>query len=269
MVAGVCGGLAGYFDVNPAYFRVGFVVLALLGGAGILIYGAALLVIPEDGEKDSIATQILRDHRRQPLALIALAVVAVAGLALLSHATLWPDGDAAWVLLLIAGGIILWTQRREGDGRPRILRTGLIALGSVLALVLVLGAVFATVSGVHVSRGVGERNYHPESYLGLQRQYKLGVGSLEIDLKDVKFPPGVTRVVADVGVGHIVIIVPKNVSVRADATARFGEVNVFDRRAEGRHSKLTAESLAGGANPRLFIHAHVGSGQVEIRRALG
>ena len=36
MVAGVCGGLGRYFDVNPAFYRVGFVVLALLGGAGIL-----------------------------------------------------------------------------------------------------------------------------------------------------------------------------------------------------------------------------------------
>ena len=34
MVAGVCGGLGRYFDVNPTFYRVGFVVLALLGGAG-------------------------------------------------------------------------------------------------------------------------------------------------------------------------------------------------------------------------------------------
>src|SRR2546426_7134093 len=43
MLAGVCGGLARYFDLNPAFYRVGFVVLTLLGGAGVLIYIAAAL----------------------------------------------------------------------------------------------------------------------------------------------------------------------------------------------------------------------------------
>ena len=54
MLAGVCGGLGRYFDVNPLFYRVGFVVLTLLGGAGALIYGASLLVIPVEGEQDSI-----------------------------------------------------------------------------------------------------------------------------------------------------------------------------------------------------------------------
>ena len=34
MLAGVSGGLASYFEIHPAFFRVGFVVLTLLGGAG-------------------------------------------------------------------------------------------------------------------------------------------------------------------------------------------------------------------------------------------
>ena len=51
MVAGVSGGLGRYFDVNPVLYRVGFVVLALLGGAGILIYLAAALVIPDEGQE--------------------------------------------------------------------------------------------------------------------------------------------------------------------------------------------------------------------------
>ena len=34
MLAGVSGGLGRYFDLNPAVFRLGFVVLTLLGGAG-------------------------------------------------------------------------------------------------------------------------------------------------------------------------------------------------------------------------------------------
>src|SRR6187200_3750560 len=111
MVAGVSGGLARYFEIHPAVFRVGFVVLTLLGGAGILIYLAAWLVIPDEGKDDSIATAALRNRRDRPWPLIGLGLLAVAGAILLSRATLWPDGDAWW-LFLIAGAVILWVTRK-------------------------------------------------------------------------------------------------------------------------------------------------------------
>jgi phage shock protein PspC (stress-responsive transcriptional regulator) len=49
MLAGVAGGLGAYFELHPAVFRVSFVVLTLMGGAGILIYLAAALVMPDEG----------------------------------------------------------------------------------------------------------------------------------------------------------------------------------------------------------------------------
>jgi phage shock protein PspC (stress-responsive transcriptional regulator) len=66
MVAGVSSGLARYFDIHPAVYRVGFVVLTLLGGAGLLLYLAAVLVIPNEGEEDSFATRALRQRRDRP-----------------------------------------------------------------------------------------------------------------------------------------------------------------------------------------------------------
>ena len=113
MLAGVSGGLARYFDIHPAVFRVGFVVLTLLGGAGILIYAVAALVMPDEGKKDSIATAALRNRRDRPWPLIGLGLLAVAVAILLSRATLWFDGDAWW-LFLIAGGLILWITRQPG-----------------------------------------------------------------------------------------------------------------------------------------------------------
>src|SRR3954468_7540633 len=112
MVAGVCGGLASYFDLSPTLYRVGFVVLTLLGGAGLLIYAAAVLVVPDEGKNDSIAAEILRTRRDRPVPLIALGIVIVAGAPLLSRATLWPHGDLAWVLLLVGGAVLLLTHRR-------------------------------------------------------------------------------------------------------------------------------------------------------------
>jgi phage shock protein C len=46
MIAGVCGGLAEYFDIDPSIMRLIFVLLALAFGHGILIYLILLLVMP-------------------------------------------------------------------------------------------------------------------------------------------------------------------------------------------------------------------------------
>src|SRR5215475_8943987 len=176
MLAGVSGGLARYFDIHPAFYRVGFVVLTLIGGAGILIYIAAALVIPDEGEEDSIASAALRQRRDHPLPLIGLGIAAVAAAVLLSRATFWPRGDAAWVLVLIAGGLVFLLTRRRGvapalpaavegeEGttavvapvqRRRFWRPFLIVLGSLIALVLVATAIFVAVIPVHLNRGIG------------------------------------------------------------------------------------------------------------------
>ena len=46
LIGGVCGGLGRYFNVDPLLFRIGAVALVFLGGAGILLYLAALLLVP-------------------------------------------------------------------------------------------------------------------------------------------------------------------------------------------------------------------------------
>jgi phage shock protein C len=48
MVAGICGGIAEYFAVDPTIVRLVFVLLALLGGPGLLIYIVLWIVIPEE-----------------------------------------------------------------------------------------------------------------------------------------------------------------------------------------------------------------------------
>ena len=48
MIGGVCAGLGRYFNVDPIIFRIGAIVLTLVGGAGILAYLAALLLVPSE-----------------------------------------------------------------------------------------------------------------------------------------------------------------------------------------------------------------------------
>lgn len=46
MIAGVCAGLADYFDIDVLALRILWFVLALFFGSGIFIYLAAMLIIP-------------------------------------------------------------------------------------------------------------------------------------------------------------------------------------------------------------------------------
>jgi phage shock protein C len=47
-LAGVCGGLAQFFSLDPTLIRVLFAVLAVLGGSGILIYLAMWIMVPNE-----------------------------------------------------------------------------------------------------------------------------------------------------------------------------------------------------------------------------
>jgi len=49
MVAGVAGGLAEYFDIDPTIIRILFVLLAIFGGGflGILIYIVLWIIMPD------------------------------------------------------------------------------------------------------------------------------------------------------------------------------------------------------------------------------
>jgi phage shock protein C len=59
MLAGVAAGIADYFDVDVTLVRVAFAVFALLGGAGIPAYLACVLLIPEEGTDESLASSLL------------------------------------------------------------------------------------------------------------------------------------------------------------------------------------------------------------------
>ena len=46
-VAGVCGGLAEYFDIDPVWVRLAFVVAALMALGGVVIYIVLWFIMPE------------------------------------------------------------------------------------------------------------------------------------------------------------------------------------------------------------------------------
>jgi len=48
MIAGVCGGIAEYFDIDPTLVRLLAILIVFLGGVGILAYIIAWIIIPEN-----------------------------------------------------------------------------------------------------------------------------------------------------------------------------------------------------------------------------
>ncbi len=65
IVAGVCSGLAEYFGIDANLIRAVVAVLTVFtGGFGALAYLAAWVVIPEEGEKSSIAENLVNKNMK-------------------------------------------------------------------------------------------------------------------------------------------------------------------------------------------------------------
>lgn len=108
VVAGVCGGLARYFSIDPALVRLAFVVFAFAGGASIPVYIVLWIVMPIDaGNADAIAVAG-RGHET-----LALMLVAIGGIWLLANLGVFRfiDWQFGWPLALIAIGIALLARR--------------------------------------------------------------------------------------------------------------------------------------------------------------
>ncbi len=59
MLAGVCAGIADYFGLDVTLVRVIWAVVSVItGGAGVLAYLVAWIIIPDEGQKNSIAENI-------------------------------------------------------------------------------------------------------------------------------------------------------------------------------------------------------------------
>ena len=48
MIAGVCAGIAEYFDIDPTLVRLGWVILSFIGFSGVLAYIIAAIIIPKE-----------------------------------------------------------------------------------------------------------------------------------------------------------------------------------------------------------------------------
>lgn len=109
-VAGVAGGLARHLDIDPVVLRVAFVVLVFFGGAGLILYGACWLLVPEEGSRSA---PLHLDDRSRTVALLVAGVVALAALVGDSWGASW----FPWPVAVVALVVLLLLTRRDPE-RP-------------------------------------------------------------------------------------------------------------------------------------------------------
>lgn len=163
-LAGVCAGLARELRVDPLAVRVVTLILTVVGGAGLIIYLAGVLLIPAEGENDSLLRKAV-DGEDRPLVL-GLLLVGFVACAVFTNGFVFGFGwgpEWGFLWLVLAGLGLLWFLRREdrageqptvsddeaptaviNEPKPRRPRsTGRLALGITLSGIAVVGAIGA------------------------------------------------------------------------------------------------------------------------------
>jgi phage shock protein C len=108
VIGGVCGGLGRYLGVDAVLLRIAFVVLAVAGGGGILLYVVAWVLIPEERPGEPLGSD--RPSRVEATRLIVGGTLIAVGTILLLDLSLGRIGRYFWPLALIAIGVAVVVQ---------------------------------------------------------------------------------------------------------------------------------------------------------------
>jgi phage shock protein PspC (stress-responsive transcriptional regulator) len=145
--AGVCSGLGRYFGVDPVLFRVASVALIFFGGAGLILYLAAVLLIPNEGEERPET----RRRRDRALAIVGVILLVVAAGSIFSHGVFhigWAFGPFVFIALVGLG--VWWLvsgERPQGDAR-RVARSIARGIGVlIICFALALGGAWLAGAG--------------------------------------------------------------------------------------------------------------------------
>ena len=150
-VAGVAGGIAEHFDLDPGLVRVGFMALTVFGGSGLLLYLLLAILLPSadappDGEQQD---------RTRKIVMIALVVAAVLSLPFTGPGFIFAGPGFVTLAVLGAIGILVW-QAAGGQGVDASLsRAAVIVLACAAAAVAGIGAAAAAAFGAGTAMAVG------------------------------------------------------------------------------------------------------------------
>ncbi len=108
VIGGVCAGLGRYLGVDPVLLRVAFVVLALAGGGGVLLYVVAWILVPEGRPGEDLGSA--RPSTVDATRLIVGGTLIAIGTLLLLNLSFPRLGRYFWPLAFIAVGVAIVVQ---------------------------------------------------------------------------------------------------------------------------------------------------------------
>jgi predicted membrane protein len=139
---------------------------------------------------------------------------------------------------------------------------GLIVFGTILALIT-LSTAAAPLEGFQ--GGVGDRTIVVTTADDIRSDYELSVGTLVVDLSEVRDLEEMTSLNASIGVGELLIRVPPGTEVTIDGTVAAGQLKMFDRSYDGAGIFETFETPGfSEANVGLDITVEAFMGTVEV-----
>ena len=118
-LAGVCGGVAAHWGVDPVLVRVGWALLALTGGVGVVLYIAGWLLIPVEGQTRSTVDDLFGGPGRRwskEVWVVLVAIACVVAFALFSSISPFGVGPA---LVLAVVWYFGFYRNRARDQRSR------------------------------------------------------------------------------------------------------------------------------------------------------
>jgi phage shock protein PspC (stress-responsive transcriptional regulator) len=142
VLGGVCAGLGRYFALDPLIFRIGAIVLVLVGGAGLVAYLAAWLLIPAEDSTGEPA-----EGRNRWLVIAGVVLLLCVSWPFLLGGGLVVAGLVVPLAILVMAGVLVWwfvsgegpagdagdVAKRAALGLLILLVCGLIGIGGAWA----------------------------------------------------------------------------------------------------------------------------------------
>lgn len=116
VIAGVCGGLGEFFDTDPIWFRLGFLLLFFGNGIGLIAYILLWVLVPEnsrqkrgkEGRVEAAANQLANDvGRKDGMAILGLILLVLGVVFLLDNLFSWFSFHMFWPVLIILLGLYI------------------------------------------------------------------------------------------------------------------------------------------------------------------
>jgi phage shock protein PspC (stress-responsive transcriptional regulator) len=111
MIAGVCGGLGEYLNVDPTIMRLVAVLLVFANGIGLIAYIIAWIIIPRNPELEA---EIVAPQKSELNWLLpGLALIVIGLIFLLNNLVSWFRFSYLWPLVLIVLGIFILVRSQR------------------------------------------------------------------------------------------------------------------------------------------------------------